>query len=581
MPNVAAASTETRDRLVGQVEILSQEAVTALAQFDRSTTALYKVLVEVLLLWKQCANEPGLLEHLYLSIRYKKPPDDLPTLVPFLRVIFKKSKIVAKEHARFTKWNIALLCLLYELHANPKRYRANPVPKLVAFISKSGGLDGLLTGEDKARIEREENVSLLKDETEFNPFREAPVEQMLATAIENIKHGVAVGSVVPNEAVRIGEDDLSALLIRRTNAGSFEILGSTNRRDAIGLVAHHMVRSSTSRLEAELKAIVDTIHTQAYPPLAMPASLLAREKWLTDVYRDQTRFLAKNVPGRIEKKKNERLLSAKKLHIDGSSATLTLSSSRVRASVVTKCSGMKSSVAADHQCCLPGRDLLLLERMLETGEINAIDVIDHRALRPISMGSKHLYSLQLKRPTPQKVKIITLYDPSRDSGLDSAFQSDFDFSVWSPKWSFSVPQKWFVELRERFLDRWFATLGANKQVKRLNNQVFELATEATALRIGFNLSEAGSPKPFEMPISRPQTTALSPAFYLSKDLGPVLYNLADMDIESPVMLSGNSDALVASFTSTIGNVQIAVPTAKLVKEQYERIDRAFHERRYA
>lgn len=165
--------------------------------------------------------------------------------------------------------------------------------------------------------------------------------------------------------------------------------------------------------------------------------------------------------------------------------------------------------------------------------------------------------------------------------MDFAFQSDFDFSVWSPKWSFSVPQKWFVELRERFLDRWFATLGANKQVKRLNNQVFELATEATALRIGFNLSEAGSPKPFEMPISRPQTTALSPAFYLSKDLGPVLYNLADMDIESPVMLSGNSDALVASFTSTIGNVQIAVPTAKLVKEQYERIDRAFHERRYA
>lgn len=573
----AATSPSKIDKLVERAVDLSDRATSSLADFDRSTAKLYKILVEVLLLWIECRNEPGALDALYADLRYKKPEDGAPTLVPFLRVIFKKSKIAAKEHARFTNWNIALLCLYYEYLEHPTRYRAKPAPKLVDFIRKSGGLDGLLTDQAQKMNDRDEGLEI--NEVEFNPFREGNIAKTRALALTNVTSGPPIAEITPIQPIRVGEDNLSALLARRMPDGSLQILGSTNRRDAVGLVAQHIVRRSTSRLEDELKPIVDAIRTQAFPPEAMPVALLPREKWLNDVYRDQTRFFARDIPGRLEKKKNEFLLSFKKLLIDGTAKSLLLSSARLRASVVTKCSNVRTSLAVGDRFCMPGRDILLFERMLETGEINAISVVGQQALRPIPLGNTLQYSLHLKRPTPQLVKIISLYDAARDGSLPSAFQSDFDFCSWTPSWSFSVGQQWFAEVREMFLDRWFATLGANKQIKRLNNQAFELSIGRTLLKLGFNMSEAGSPPPFEIPIAL-QQSASSSAFYLSKDLGPVLYNLADMDISGDITISGNVNALVATFSNETGNFQVAVPTAYMAKDRYQRIEKAFHERRY-
>lgn len=581
--NTSPQNSTTRQELKSRVASLSATASKALDEFERSNSALYAALVNVLLLWIECRDEPGFLDELYAGQRYKKPRNNAPTLFPFLKIIFAKSSITHAEQARLSKWNIALLCVLYELENNVARYRAKTAAKLVKFIKDSGGMDGLLSEEEKQRIEREETVLLAGREAAFNPFHEGTASDVMKAALQVIGNANTVATLTPTRPFRVDDNQFVALLAKRTPIGTYTVLGATNRADALGYVARDVVRRPTQQLPTELKAIVDVIRTQAYPPEAMPLDLKAREDWLAKIYRDETRFSAKKVPGRPEALRNGRLLATKKLLISGDTQEILLSSSSIKAAVVTKLHPISTSLQVGENFCLPGYGLILLERMCETGEINAVDVVAGKTLHKIEYADTPFhYSLHLKRPTPQQVKIITLYDPARNAGHDFAFQADFDFENWSPAWSFSVSLGWFADVRERFLDKWFMTLGARKQVKRLNNQAFEIVITSQAFKIGYNMSDAGSPTPFDMPISLTSPSQQKPwsTFHLSKDLGPVFYNMSDLDIAGNITVSGNADALVLSFKADIGPVSIAIPAARSTREQYERIDKAFAERRY-
>ena len=71
--------------------------------------------------------------------------------------------------------------------------------------------------------------------------------------------------------------------------------------------------------------------------------------------------------------------------------------------------------------------------------------------------------------------------------------------------------------------------------------------------------------------------------HLSKDLAPVLYNLADANMNGSISVMGNSDAIVFSYANDIGEFQIAVPTATRLGKDGKRAVRnsnAFSEFQY-
>jgi hypothetical protein len=63
--------------------------------------------------------------------------------------------------------------------------------------------------------------------------------------------------------------------------------------------------------------------------------------------------------------------------------------------------------------------------------------------------------------------------------------------------------------------------------------------------------------PFPTPLK--SFTKESTVSFLSKDLGPILFNLADAQISDQVTISGNRHALVLSYSTDLGEVEIAVP----------------------
>src|SRR5260370_38519779 len=50
------------------------------------------------------------------------------------------------------------------------------------------------------------------------------------------------------------------------------------------------------------------------------------------------------------------------------------------------------------------------------------------------------------------------------------------------------------------------------------------------------------------------------AAYFSKDLAPILFNLADAHINGAVTMAGNTHAIVFQYVTTVGRFEIAVPT---------------------
>lgn len=585
---MAKLKIQTRDALRDKVDKLTAEASEKLDSFERSTAALHRALVKTLMVWMECEREPGFLDELFKvrGIRYRIPPDNSPTFLPFLKLVFSKSKVTQAEQSRLGQWNAALFSLYRDYHDRPKHYRAKADAKLYDHLKKNGGIDGLLHKDDKERTKREDETDIQGQETSVNPFLEPPQAALLKFGGDIVKQYPPSGVVTTTTPFRIGDGNLIALLARREADGTINVIGSTNRQAAIDLVSQGLLKLPLSTLHPELRLLVEVIKTQAYPPEAMPRDLGARQKWITDVYRDQTKFLARSIPGRKETKKGEKLLSAKKLIMTGNDKEVLLSGSRLKASVVTRCLTNLLPLDPGDRICMRGMDLLLIERMLETTEINVVsaipDDVTGNAIRRIPSYYKHHYAMHLKRPTPQKVRMFPFYDATRDAGLAIGFQATFDFDAWKPDWTFAVQQGWFARLRQQLLDEWFVTLGARNQLKRLNNQAMELTVHANKLEVGFNLSDAGSPPPCEMPINANTKRRPKPfkTFHLSKDIAPVFYNIADLELTGDLEVSGNKNALVLSYTTPSGVFDIAIPSATLDGQKYERVEAGFAELRY-
>ena len=77
----------------------------------------------------------------------------------------------------------------------------------------------------------------------------------------------------------------------------------------------------------------------------------------------------------------------------------------------------------------------------------------------------------------------------------------------------------------------------------------------------FNLHPEDSPFEtfsFPEPIKTLKRTQITT--YFSKDLAPILFNLADAHTDSTVTMAGNAHVIVFRYATTVGKFEIAVPT---------------------
>lgn len=574
-----------RKELRQRFQELSLESQQSYKNFVRSTEDLWRALVRSYLFWYDCQSVPEVLDELYEEheLQVRARGDNTPNFGPFLRIVFGKSNLDAeRERMTFWKWGTALNALHVEYSERLGHYRNNPEGRLLQFLADAGGIDGVTRKEDPA-------IDRFEDEPKKKEVKRAPpkVTTKIRKAVQErakreLKTAKEIGRVQAKAPVRIGEDEMVVLLARREKNGSLTVIGSTNDQSVIDGAAERAFSSDIGHLPSSLRVIAEVIRSQCYPPMSMPSDLDKRAIWYRSTLLDKSAIKTSDLAAAEKGGKKVHLMAPPKLLIRGATGDIILSGSKTDLSVVTWCKPAQNLINPKDQVFMRVMERSLVERMLETGEIVLMKPTPEAALRKSEPSEKYAYELSLDNGISGKPQVLHFYDAKLKMGMLTGFQADFAFEQWKPNWSFRAEPIWFGKLREIMLDRWFVKLGAGTQPNRPNNRIMKAVVTANSFGLMFNINgEARAPiekQDVQVKIKSGKATQITS--HLSKDIAPVLYNLADLNTIGAIEVSGNDQALVLSYKNDVGSFKIAVPTAERKKKSAVRKSSAFCEFRY-
>jgi hypothetical protein len=576
--------TELRERF----ERLSVESSGAYSSYVRSTNDLWRALVRAYLWWHESQLVPDLLDELYEEhgIQVKAKYDNTPNFGPLLRIIFDRAELQHdRERIIFWKWGCAVNALHVEHSDNPQRYRSNAEGKLYQFLVDAGGIDGVTKKEDSKLQELEEELevpALSKSAKKPTPDQDHKIKKALLTrAKAGLVNAKGIGTASTNSPLRIGEDGLIAVLARREPNGQITIIGSSNSQSAIDHVSEHLLSTDITHLDPNVRVLSEVIRSQAYPTLSMPSDPAKRAVWYKSVLLDKSPLRTSDVDARKGKNK-VRLDAPSKLLIRGAQGDVILSGSKTSLSVVTSCKPVKPLVDKNDQVFLRVMERSIVERMLDTGEIHLIKASPQTGLKHSSAEAKYAYELTLDNGVSKKSQTLHFYDAKQKAGMLTGFQTGFEFDIWTPNWSFNVDAIWFGELREKMLDEWFSTFGAGKQPNRPSNLILNVLVTAKSFGLAFNIhdEELSPQRKLEVKVAFKDKAHTLKTEHLSKDIAPVLFNLADVHCDGKIEVSGSSQAIVFAYKNDLGTFKIAVPTAERKKKSAVRHSSVFSEIRY-
>jgi hypothetical protein len=375
-------------------------------------------------------------------------------------------------------------------------------------------------------------------------------------ALAHINAFPAIAAFTPEEPIRLGVDGLSVLLARREPTGHVTILGSSNDPAQIEAVAATVARRDPTGLSPTLRALAQIIATQAFPAHALPSSPEQRAKWYRTKHAGPGDLHVSDLEGWEGEERGQPLTSWKRLLLRGGREAL-LSGSVVTVSPVTRCVLAEPLIDEGDAVFLRPRELAAIEQWYASGELASLRADPELGLLRAETG---LYKLVVTSEITDSTELLQFYRHSPDTNV-THYQADFGREAFEPTWRTTVPAQWFATLRQVWTDKWFAELGRFNQITRKNNAVLEVKATNDEFRVVFNRHpDASASEAVEFPQPGPNLTEPHTARYLSKDLGPILFNLADAPVSGAVTMAGNDHALVFTYETPIGQFEIAVPT---------------------
>ena len=262
--------------------------------------------------------------------------------------------------------------------------------------------------------------------------------------------------------------------------------------------------------------------------------------------------------------------TSKRLLLRG--AEILLSKSRISVSPVTRCLLKTPLIYPEEQVFLKVDELSALERLIENGVeiVMDVDPADKLKPKPASGKGPFVYTLQIRNDAAGYKKDFHFYQAAAESATQ--YQADFvRWDAFKPTWGLKVSPGFFVKLRAIFTDPWFAGHGHSSRIARSDNDTLRVEVGRDALRIFFNSVE-DQPATIGFDDPPAEWSDPAPTTYLSKDLAPILFNLADAAVSGDVEIAGNEHALGFRYENEIGKYEIAVPT--LVDAEQRKRDAA-------
>ncbi len=514
--------------------------------------------------WHDASQQDGYLDARYKrrGITYRNRNDgNRPNFNPLIRLVWNFHNLGPTERVLISQCNKALQALHEQYSANPEDFNHNPEGKLTALIQSKGGVSGLaetvtLAGADDDDHEGEPSE---KQNRANQNSAETLTAEIARQALQEIKASKGIGEVTPKEPVRVGNDSLLVLLARQEKDGRVTILGSSNDPGQIEAVAAAVARGGLTNVPRSLRALVEILATQAFPSHALPSSHEQRAKWYRTKYADKGDLYESDLEGWELEERGRRLTSSKRLLLRGKTREAIFSGSLMTVSPVTRCILNEPLIEEGDAVFLRTTERVQIEGWYETGELALLQAEPEFRLERATKLEAAAYKLTVKNAITGSTKHLHFYLHSPDNVTHH--QAEFRREAFEPTWRAEVSGEWFGNVRQEWGDKWFAELGRYNQITRKNNAVLQLKVTDNEFHVIFNRHpDASASEVFEFPkqiriFAQPQTTT-----YLSKDLAPILFNLADAPASGPVTVAGNNHAIVFTYNTSVGQFEIAVPT---------------------
>jgi hypothetical protein len=484
------------------------------------------------------------------GIKYYKTQDGSPRFNPVVKLIWgfghdlsPSQNVTVSQRAR------ALTALHSHFLKRPDDFKFNREGALKAHIEKTGGVSGLIAdvepeseNEEAARPDpNKPNRSSGLSSTDRHKIQ----AEIAKLALKQLASSdVGIGKAEVTQPVRIGKDNLLVLLAR-FQSDTITILGSTNAGTQIDAVAAASAKHLNVQDE-NLRTLTQVLATQLFPPQALPASDDQRKKWFSK-YNEKSD--QKNATGQF-------IPSSKALLIRGTEQDILLSQNRLAVSPVTRCVVAKPWVSEGHSIQLKGGERALLERWIESGEISLKRAKAPKQREHGNNSDKWAFKLALHDSIAETDKDLHFYQLKPHQT-----QVDFKRNDFRANWSIELSPGWFAKLRQNWTDPWFLHPGKHNQITRPENRKLRLSAAKSDLTVTYDFRGDKFPSTsIPLPEGVAGPADVHPSAYFSKDLAPILFNLADVAATGSVTMAGNRHALVFTYATTSGDFEIAVPT---------------------
>ena len=557
--------TITRKDLDKELEDLRADDADVRQQLRRTHDAHRQHLAAIYLWWRKTDQHPGYLDAICeeRGIQFKKT--NQPNFNAVIRAVCQFDDPDQNDRVTISQWAKKLREMHEYYVANEPDLKHNPAGKLAAFIKESSRVEAISNESDEDEDEDENDDARRAPPSDPELIAPEVHAAVVQRSIDNLKRQAAIGQITTTKPVRVGKDGLLVSICRADEHGVV-VLGTTNDPLVIENAASSAAEKNFAALPHTLRVLAEPIQSQAIPPHSLPSSAKQRRRWIQEHYNERAEIRESDLPGWTEKGKGKWLRSSKQLRLRRQE--LILSGNRLSASPVTRLSLSEPIIEPEDSDyflrVLQGADI---ERQLNTGEIGVLQVENANSLPPNTTGGPAAYKLPVTNPVTKRTKHLHFYRIPPEN--NTRFQADFCRDKFAADWTANVPPSFCQEVRQGWADPWFAGLGQHNQIIRDLHATLQVKVTRQAFTILYNLglSSATFQFPTEVEVSTEELTS-----YFSKDLGPVLFNLADALVTDQITLAGNRHALVIRYATEIGNVEIAVPTLAETKKDKAKRD---------
>ena len=523
-------------KLLKKLFELRDEAVITWRLMRNSREVMWKHVVEIYFFYKkEIQNEETLRDVLKeADIQFKGRIKSGINFGALLRLIWGTDNCDDNEINRHAK---AINVINEEYSAHEQLYKKDGVAKLVNWIKKKGGINGLA---GKVVVGKKKKNSLIENQIS----EEEKLRSLLSSSIDYIDQLPAASPFKSKEIdgqLKTSRDDLGVLLVRRTNNG-MDIVAASKNKEIIDMLRIEAYQKSLSGLPLVLRCLLETVKTQC-----LPKHLQGKQDGLVEL-NDFSK--GKNSPR-----------AHRRLIFSADKQQFIYSATNKKSGVVT----IAAPIAHDFD--QSSEDIFLTYRSLRKLETEVISNYEHRFYslipphKPANREDegRHAYIMRLQSTLRPLTKFMYLdFWPCVNKGYARDQQIYAVLPENDRKFDHHISKQWFVSVDVNFIDKWLERSG--NHLKRKEQEVCCLVFSDKGVCFKFNKEEGVfvlvRDMPFPNLLDNQKNVA---AFFKTKDIVPAIKAISEIEIDGDVHVVITDELLFLSYGTEAAKFLVAVP----------------------